>query len=280
MAVSVIVLVYNAEKTLRRCLDAILSQTYKDFELVMVNDCSTDSSRDILSSYKDKRIKIIDNEKNLGIAKSRNIGVKNSSGDLIFFTDSDCLPTLTWLESGVNDISNYDFITGWTLYENSYPSFRDRIVQGKDTFFTCNLGFRKRALDKVGGFDESFAMYGEDKDVCFRILAKGGKKTFCEKMIVIHLQNFRTPQGELKLYRNYLCGKLLSQVKYGLEQDVKYRIIRPDALINVIFPPLLLFTRPFRSIEDLRLLPYTWLGLLIGRITLWRKGLKLKRFYL
>lgn len=280
MAVSVIVLVYNAEKTLQRCLDAVLSQTYKDFELVIVDDCSTDNSKNIINSFQDKRIKAVYNEKNLCIAKSRNVGIKNSKGNLIFFTDSDCIPTLTWLESGVNNIKDYDIITGWTLYENSSPSFRDRAMQGKDCFFTCNLGFKRSALEAVNGFDEEFAMYGEDKDLCCRILAKGGKKTFCSNMLVIHQTIFRTPKDELRRYNSYFYGKLLSQIRHHREEDIRFRIIRPDLLLNLIFPPLLLITKPFRSFEDLRLLPFTWLGLARGRLHLWKSCIKQRKFYL
>lgn len=280
MVVSIIVLIYNAEKTLQRCLDALLSQTYKDFELVLINDGSTDHSITIINSYRDKRIKVVNNEKNVGIAKSRNTGIKNSTGDLIFFTDSDCIPTLTWLESGINNIKDYDFITGWTLYENSNPSFKDREMHGKDCFFTCNLGFKRSALEKVGGFDEKFAMYCEDKDLCYRILGDGGRKTFCPEMLVIHQTIFRSPKDELKRYKNYFHGKLFSQIKHHQEEDVKFRIIRPDMLLSIIFPPLFLITRPFRSFDDFRLLPFTWLGLIKGRLYLWKEGIKQRQFYL
>src|SRR3989344_1479493 len=279
MAVSVIVLVYNAEKTLQRCLDAVLDQTYTDFELVIVNDFSTDNSRDILSSYQDKRIRIVHNPNNLGIAKSRNIGIQNSKGNLIFFTDSDCIPTLNWLESGVKGIQDYDFITGWTLYENSSPTFKDRVMSGEDYFFTCNLGFKRSVLKAVGGFDEEFAMYGEDKDLCYRILGQGGQKTFSSNMLVIHQTIFRTPKDELKRYKNYFYGKLISQIKHHQERDIKYRIIRPDMLFSVIFPPLILIARPFHSFEDLKLLPFTWLGLAKGRLYLWKNCFKQREFY-
>ncbi len=280
MAVTVIVLVYNAEKTLQRCLDALLSQTYPNFELVIVDDCSTDNSKNILCSYHDNRIRIFCNEQNLGIAKSRNVGIKNSKGDLVFFTDSDCIPTLTWLESGINTIKDYDFITGWTLYENSSPSFKDRAMHGKDGFFTCNLGFKRSALEAVNGFDEEFAMYCEDKDLCYRILEKGGKKTFCPNMLIIHQTIFRSPKDELKRYKNYFRGKLLSQIKHHQEEDIKFRIIRPDMLLSMIFPPFILVARPFQSFDDFRLLPFTWLGLVKGRLYLWKECIKQRKCYL
>src|SRR3989344_7030115 len=162
--VSVIVLTYNSENTIKRCLDSIFNQTYKNFELIILDDGSTDHTIKIIKSYKDSRIKLYKNEKNLGIAKSRNVALSKCNTRLVFFTDSDCIATSNWLEVGVKNIKGYDIITGWLLYENEIPSFRDRAIWGKDMFYTSNLGFKKSALDKVNCFDERFAMFTEDKD--------------------------------------------------------------------------------------------------------------------
>lgn len=88
--VSVIVPVYNSKLYLRRCLDSILNQTYLNFELIIVNDGSTDSSKDILRKYAnlDDRIVII-NQNNMGRAVARNTGIENVTGDYIMFVDSD-----------------------------------------------------------------------------------------------------------------------------------------------------------------------------------------------
>ncbi len=86
MKFSIIVPVYNVEKYVKRCLDSIFNQTYKDFEVIVVNDGSTDKSMDIVKKYKD--VKII-NEENRGLSHARNNGVKNARGDYILFVDSD-----------------------------------------------------------------------------------------------------------------------------------------------------------------------------------------------
>lgn len=88
--VSIVVPIYNSEKELPRCIDSILRQTYLDFELILINDGSKDGSLNILKQYqqKDKRIIVIDN-KNNGVSETRNIGIRNASGDYIAFVDSD-----------------------------------------------------------------------------------------------------------------------------------------------------------------------------------------------
>lgn len=88
--ISVIMGVYNGEKDLRQCIDSVLNQAFKDFELICVNDGSTDSSGEILKKYmeKDSRVKVVSQE-NQGPAAARNAGLKNSTGEYLLFLDAD-----------------------------------------------------------------------------------------------------------------------------------------------------------------------------------------------
>ena len=86
--ISIIVPIYNAEKYLNRCIDSLVNQTKKELEIILINDGSTDSSEDIINSYKDSRIKHFSN-KNQGIGKTRNFGLKKATGKYIMFCDSD-----------------------------------------------------------------------------------------------------------------------------------------------------------------------------------------------
>ncbi len=81
--------VYNAQEYVQQAIESILNQTYGDFEFLIVNDASSDDSRPIITSFADKRIRLIDNETNLGIARSRNRGVELASGEYIALMDSD-----------------------------------------------------------------------------------------------------------------------------------------------------------------------------------------------
>lgn len=100
-AISVIIPMYNAEKYVGECLDSLLNQTFKNFEVIIVNDCSSDNSRAVAESYAKKfdgRLKILGNKKNSGAAVSRNNGLMISRGEYVFFMDSDDLLLLTGLE--------------------------------------------------------------------------------------------------------------------------------------------------------------------------------------
>lgn len=86
--ISVIIPLYNKEKIIRQCVDSILTQTFKNFELIIVNDGSTDNSLEILEKIQDSRICII-NQENGGPSKARNTGIKNANADWLYFIDAD-----------------------------------------------------------------------------------------------------------------------------------------------------------------------------------------------
>lgn len=88
--VSIVVPIYNVEKYLNRCLDSLINQSFKDIEIIALNNGSTDNSLNILKEYaeKDKRIRVIDND-NLGVSEARNIGIREAKGKYIVFVDSD-----------------------------------------------------------------------------------------------------------------------------------------------------------------------------------------------
>lgn len=106
--VSVIMPVYNAEKYIRESIDSLMSQTYDNFELIIIDDCGTDHSMEIVGSYADSRIKVFHNDKNMGIAYSRNRGLENCSGKYIAILDDDDISTKERLEKQVFFLGNND----------------------------------------------------------------------------------------------------------------------------------------------------------------------------
>ena len=110
--VSVIVPVYNVEEYLASCLESILNQTYRDLEILCINDCSTDNSRAILKEYqqKDARMTILDNERNGGLAHTRNVGIGQATGEYILFVDSDDVIASDPVESCMNVAPDNDMV--------------------------------------------------------------------------------------------------------------------------------------------------------------------------
>lgn len=113
--ISVIVPVYNAEKTLNQCVDSILSQKYKDFELLLINDGSQDRSGEICDEYalKDNRVRVF-HQTNKGVSAARNVGLNNMCGEFVTFCDSDDWVEDTWLSDYINNHIGEDI-----LYQNS-----------------------------------------------------------------------------------------------------------------------------------------------------------------
>lgn len=123
MQFSIIIPVYNVENYLKKCLDSILNQSYKEFELILVDDGSTDSSRIICKEYekKDTRVKVVC-QKNQGSGNARNAGIKEASGKYCYFPDSDDILTENALETMYQETKSYDA----DIYVFSYIStFRD-----------------------------------------------------------------------------------------------------------------------------------------------------------
>ncbi len=101
---TIVIPVYNTEKYLRRCLESVINQTFRQFEIILINDCSSDNSSIILDEYakKDNRIKLINLKENKGLSAVRNIGIQSSSGKYILHLDSD-----DWIEpTYINDLIN------------------------------------------------------------------------------------------------------------------------------------------------------------------------------
>lgn len=119
--ISVIIPVYNVEKYIGQCLDSIVNQTYKNLEIIIVNDGSNDNSLEIINRYSqnDRRIKII-NLENKGVSFARNIGIKNSEGNYISFVDSDDYLNLNTYEKLAENLDGEDLIIfNYGRFENS-----------------------------------------------------------------------------------------------------------------------------------------------------------------
>lgn len=180
--VSVIMSVYNGEEYLREAIDSILNQTFEDFEFIIVDDGSTDRIADILASYRDPRIKVI-NQKHLGIAHAKNKAVKASSGEYIAIMDADdiSLPERLEVEAsflnhnrdiGIVSCSNY-FVDeyGKTILTRSaligYVLIQKKLLEDMCVNH-CSAMIRRKVFKEVGGYRRAFKC-SLDYDLFLRI---------------------------------------------------------------------------------------------------------------
>ena len=153
--ISIIIPVYNASKYLKKCIDSIVNQTYKNIEIICVNDGSSDDSLEILKKYKEKddRIIIIDKE-NAGVCAARNDGIKSSTGNYITFVDSDDWLELDTIETLYKTLINekVDVVRG-NYYKNYNYDKSNNIGEvldfNKTKLYTSDNTFGEKVIDRL-----------------------------------------------------------------------------------------------------------------------------------
>lgn len=267
--------VHESEKYLRKCLQSLLAQTFRDFEIIIIEDPPFDRTKEIVVSFKDRRIKYSRNEKRLGRYKTRNKCVQNAMGDYVFFTDDDCTFSKDWIAEGLKFFMNTGSIAveGRTYYvsETYKPTFSDHVVENREKghFMTCNMAYRKSFIQSVGGFDERYERLG-DRDLGLRAV-KLGRVDFNPKMIVFHQKVTLTPKEFVRKGRE-IRNRVFLYKKFGERALFRRRIVSPLSFLAIAFPPLILaslFGDRFKTREDYILLPYVYIRLIYERLNLW-----------
>lgn len=182
--VSVIIPTYNRAEYLNKAIASVLAQTFEDFELLIVDDCSSDNTSRVVENITDTRIRYIRNNSNRGIAAVRNIGIKNTRGEYIAFLDDDdeWLPTkleiqVRMLEPGSAKLGAiYTGVVSINTTSNkvvkiNIPRYRGNILKNlllQNFIVTSSVVLKKRCFEEVGLFDEKI-VYAEDYDMWIRI---------------------------------------------------------------------------------------------------------------
>jgi GT2 family glycosyltransferase len=212
--VSVVVCVYNGERTLDTCLGSLEKLNYPNYEVILVNDGSTDASREIAGKY--PYIRLIDQE-NKGLSEARNVGIRAAEGEIIAFTDSDCTADADWLTYLVARFQSSEFgaVGGPNLSppDDSMTATCVAVSPGAPAHVLlddevaehipgCNMAFRREALAAIAGFDPIFRAAGDDVDLCWRLQNKGYKIGFSPAAVVWHFRR-NTVRDYLKQQRGY-----------------------------------------------------------------------------
>ncbi|MFH0948013.1 MAG: glycosyltransferase [Elusimicrobiota bacterium] len=272
--ISIVIPVFNSEKTIGKTIEACLAQSYPSdkIEIILVDDNSTDRTSEIAKKYPVKYL----HQTHGGPAKARNTGWRAAKGEIIFFTDSDCVPEKDWVKKmtaffdaydiaaigGSYDIMNPESIVALCIhYEIQYRhSMIPEFVKYLGSF---NIAVKKSVLQEVGGFDESFKIAcGEDADLAYRISDKSYRLRFCPENRVghffpTHLIGFLKQQ----FMRGFWIMKLLQKHSGKLGKD-DYSRTR-----DVIQPPLyflIMLLIPFCFISSM--LSKIWLVLNLAGI--------------
>ena len=220
--VSVVVCAYNAESTMTACLDSLRELRYPAYEVVVVDDGSTDRTGVIADQY--EGVHVIHQE-NKGLSEARNVGMAASTGEIIAYTDSDCVVDPDWLHYLVSTFlsSGMPAVGGPNL-----PPPEDSLTascvaaspggplevllddQEAEHIPGCNMAFRREALEEIRGFDPVYRAAGDDVDVCWRLQNLGYRIGWSPAAMVWHFR------------RNTVSAYVRQQRGYGKAEALLY----------------------------------------------------------
>ncbi len=250
---SVIVPAYNAERTIKDCIESLLNQDYKDkYEVIVVDDGSTDDTAQIMTRYY-PAVKFI-KQSNAGPAAARNRGASEANGEIILFTDSDCVPQRDWIRMMVEPFhENKDVVGVKGRYRTKQRELTARFVQmeyedkyrymEKEDFIdfidTYSAGFRKEKFMEMKGYDTEFSVAcAEDVELSYRLAKRGYKMIFNPQAIVYH-RHPSSIMDYLKKKYKFAYWRVVA-VQKNPEKMIKDSHTPQTMKIQVLFQPLLL----------------------------------------
>src|SRR3972149_8610335 len=226
--VSVIVLNWNGGGFLEECLNSLANQSYKRFEIIVVDNGSTDGSLELVKKKFSGSVKLIENGRNLGFSGGNNRGIEAAKGSYILLLNNDAVAEKKWIEELIISAEKYPK-TGMCAskvlsYDNrniidnvGHLIYRDGLNRGKgrleedrgqydneeEVFFPsgCAALYRKKMLDEIGLFDDEFFAYGDDTDIGIKGRLAGWKCLYVPSAIVFHrYSGSSNPYSELKAF--------------------------------------------------------------------------------
>lgn len=212
--VSVVVASYNGGKTLKICLESLGRLNYPDYEVILVDDGSTDGTPEIAARF--PAVRVI-RQANLGLSAARNAGIAAARGEVVAFTDSDCRADEDWLYYVVGDLLRSDFAgmgghnflppedsptAAAVMASPGGPAHVMLTDREAEHIPGCNMVFYKSALEQVGGFDPVFRKAGDDVDICWRLQSEGYRLGFSPGGFVWHYRR-STVRAYLKQQAGY-----------------------------------------------------------------------------
>lgn len=255
MKISVVMSVYNAEKYLRAAIESILQQTYEDFELILIDDRSTDSSTEIMCQYeeKDSRVILIKNEENLGLTKSLNRGLQCARGEYIARMDADDISAPDRLDKQaafLDQHPDYTFVSCIAQYidENGnleqmrlFPETNEEIydmMPKVDAVMHPGVMFRREDVAKIGNYCEDFRVV-QDYDLWFRGMAAGYKFYNIQEPLLLFRRNESYNTRKSRAYR--MVDYRVRKKGYRLNHlPLRKRVYLVVPLVLAFIPPKLM----------------------------------------
>ena len=272
--VSVVVPAYNAEDTIGPLLDSLLNLDYPEYEVIIVNDGSTDRTKEIVEQFPVRLI----NQPNRGASAARDAGLRVASGDVVAYVDSDVTVTPDWLKQIMRPFSDATVAatTGQTVFLRSQKCaswLRSMDIERRNTrrkTYTRlangpNAAFRRDILLEVGGFDPRW-YHAEDTEVSYRIWELGHRIQYVPEAVVHHVpeedwrtylrKRYRDAKAFTRMLRRYTRSATLEDDFVSLDMKVLPPVFLTMLILSAL--AIALATTPWLAI------PLLFLGLLTG----------------
>ncbi|HUL43491.1 MAG TPA: glycosyltransferase family A protein [Bacteroidota bacterium] len=254
MNFSVIVPTYNRLELLKKTLESLLSQNYEGFEIIVVNDGSTDGTHEFLSRLsRESRIRYVC-QPNSGLAASRRAGLEIARGRYVAFTDDDCVTPPDWLQKFDRHFQGEQIagVGGSALTGNPANLFAAANDMINEYFKSAvnysgvllpfltgnNISYSREFLNGVGGPDSRFRMGAEDRDLLLRVVSAGGTVTYDPAIAVVH----HNDSNFLSFVKHQYHQGKGSHLYYTLHRQTA---LRPRRFSSAVYRGLL--ARPFKS---------------------------------
>lgn len=293
--VSVVICTYNRLGYLKTCLDSVRKIDYPNFEVVFVNDASTDGTKDFLDSLNDPKYIPVHLSVNSGLCTARNAGIAESKSELIAFTDDDCTVDSQWLKELISteQESGADFVSGQTIYvsRDHVGYFPERLIRNVDARWPGggNILFKKIVFKVAGNFDPYFFYYNnEDSEMAIRAVTKGFKFARCPQAVIYHqAMNWSAP-ALLRSARNASVWPILKKrypdhyLNFGPPVKLGFIVNPIDYLLIAALPlliPILLIRYLTNGKRDLKIFFTKWpVWLILRRFYVFKESIKNRVF--
>lgn len=228
--ISIIMPTYNRADLIKRAIKSILFQTYENWELIIVDDCSTDDTKVVVQQYKDERISYIYNPENLGANYARNVGITNAAGELITFLDSDNEWVPNKLKIQLSEFTGDCFWSFSAFEYHDWDNIRNvpdmkyihdikknqllNILTKRNIVDTGTLMVKKECFDKVGLFDEEMPRF-QDYELAIRLAMNFPYKYIDNPLLIVH----KTAKSISTDYKAMFRGNILLVKKHYMFFD-------------------------------------------------------------
>ena len=284
--ISVVIATFNRRDMLQACLASVSAVEYPRFEAIVCVDSQSEVPAEAVRELAGdvEKIRVLACEGRSGTSATRNAGIEQARGEIVFFTDDDVIVSPDWLARGVPRFEDQRVvgIEGRIVYvaDGYRVRYGDRVVENRSggLYMTANAAYRRASLIEAGMFDEAFPHY-QDRVLASR-LRERGRIDFVEDCVVYHQLDRYTARAfmaEATLVRDLV----LMMKRTGDRTQLVGRVYTPSKIAAILFPPLILLrlrSRRMSSSADVLLFLLSYPRLCFERLALWRSAVA-ERFF-